>query len=225
MENVAENGETYLNSSQKRPPRITDGGSGIYCCVPQCGSALYDKHKQKSDIGLFKFPENVALFIVWKKTIDQYRREGGADTFDIKKTTHEAMITDLKKENEALRKENAELNAEKSLTNFSYDNILLKEQLFKSLTGLPKTSFDALQNFVDSGEHCEKLIFYDPSRRDDDIVSPSCSEGNKRGRKLKILPVDQLFMFLVWLKNGLNLDFTSWLFNSKKSTVSQMLIS
>ena len=53
------------------------------------------------------------------------------------------MITDLKKENEALRKENAELNAEKSLTNFSYDNILLKEQLFKSLTGLPKTSFDA----------------------------------------------------------------------------------
>ena len=33
------------------------------------------------------------------------------------------------------------------------------------------------------------------------------------------LPVDQLFMFLVWLKNGLNLDFTIWLFNSNKSYV------
>ena len=76
MENVAENEETYLNSSWKRPPRITSGGSGIYCCVPQCGSASYDKHKQKSGIGFFKFPENVALFSVWKKTIGQHRRKG-----------------------------------------------------------------------------------------------------------------------------------------------------
>ena len=179
-------------------------------------------------------PENVTLFKVWKKTIGQYRRKGGADTFEIKKTTHicefhfqakeikvslgvgrktlvegavpsvfpskrkeerltrntppdrktnisvetrirqvveggeiemdieepafeitssmpfacdecknhQAMITDLKKENEVLRRENAQLKAEKSLTNFSYDNISLKEHLFKSLTGLPKTSFD-----------------------------------------------------------------------------------
>ena len=84
MENVAENEETYLNS-QKRPPRITSGGSGIYCCVPQCGSASYDKLKQKSGIGFFKFPENVALFKVWKKTIGQYRRKGGADTFETRK--------------------------------------------------------------------------------------------------------------------------------------------
>ena len=65
-------------------------------------------------------------------------------------------------------------------------------------------------------------MFYDP---EDvvrcDIISPSRSKENKRGRKPKMLPVDQLFTFLVWLKNGLNLDFTSWLFNS----VSQMLIS
>ena len=32
-------------------------------------------------------------------------------------------------------------------------------------------------------------------------------------------------MFLVWLKNALNLDFTSWLFNLNESTVSRMLIS
>ena len=126
---------------------------------------------------------------------------------------HEATIIDLKKENEALRKENAELKAEKSLTNFIYDNISLKEHLFKSLTGLPKASFETLWNIVDPGEHCEKLMFYALSRCGDDIVSCGRSEENKHGRKPKILPVDQLFMFLLWLKNGLNLDFTSWLFN------------
>ena len=87
MENVALNEEIFLNSSEKRPPRITSGGSGISCCVPQCSSASYDKHKQKSGIGFFKFAQNVALFKIWKKAIGQYRREGGADTFEIKETT------------------------------------------------------------------------------------------------------------------------------------------
>ena len=64
-----------MNSSQNRPPRITSGGSGISCCVPQCGSASYDKHKQNSGIGFFKFPESVAPFKVWK------------EPFEIKKTT------------------------------------------------------------------------------------------------------------------------------------------
>ena len=50
-----------------------------------------------------------------------------------------------------VRKENEEFEAEKSLTNFIYDNISLKEQLFKCLNVLPKTSFDTLWNFVDPG--------------------------------------------------------------------------
>ena len=65
MENVAENEETYLNSSQKRLPRITSGGSGIYCCVTRCAGASYDIHKQKSGIRFFKFPENVTLSKIW----------------------------------------------------------------------------------------------------------------------------------------------------------------
>ena len=40
-------------------------------------------------------------------------------------------------------------------------------------------------------------------QRSDAIASHGRSEENKLGIKL----VDQLFMFLVWLKNGLNLDF------------------
>ena len=71
------------------------------------------------------------------------------------------MISNLKNKNEALWKENAELKA---------------EALFKSLIGLRKANFD-------TGEHCEKLVFYDPSRRGDGIVSFSGSEENKRGRK------------------------------------------
>ena len=114
---------------------------------------------------------------------------------------HEAMSTDLKKENEALRKKKAEVKAEKSLTNFSYDSISLKEHIFKSLIGLPKTSFD-------TGEHCEKLMFYDPSRRANDIVSPGRSEQNKRGRKAKMLPADQSVIYVPcvvkkWFKFGL----------------------
>ena len=62
-------------------------------------------------------------------------------------------------------------------------------------------------------------MFYDSSRPADDVVSPGRSE-EKRGRKPKMVPVDQLFMYLVWLKNGLNLDFTSWLSNSSKTAVS-----
>ena len=50
--------------------------------------------------------------------------------------------------------------------------------------------------FVDPGKHCKKLMFYDPSRRGDDIVSSGRSEENKRGRNPKMLPVDQLFMTL-----------------------------
>ena len=61
------------------------------------------------------------------------------------------------------------------------------------------------------------------------IFSPGPSEENKGGRKPKMLPVNQLFILLEWLKNGLNLDFTNWLLYSNKSrinlTVSRMLIS
>ena len=87
------------------------------------------------------------------------------------------------------------------------------------MTGLPKASFDTIWNFVDPGENYEKLMFYDSSRHGDIVISGR-REENKCGRKPKMLPVDQLFMLLVWLKNGLNLDFASWFFNSNKSSVS-----
>ena len=78
MEKVAENEETYLNSSQKRPPRIRSGGSGICCCVPQCGSASYDKHKLNSGIGFFIFPENVPFSKFGKILLVSIEGKGGA---------------------------------------------------------------------------------------------------------------------------------------------------
>ena len=49
--------------------------------------------------------------------------------------------------------------------------------------------------------------------------------SSKRGPKPKIEPINQLFMFLTCLRNGFTLQFTSWLFNMPKSTVSRHIIT
>lgn len=53
----------------------------------------------------------------------------------------------------------------------------------------------------------------------EESVSFSHNEQNKRGKKPNLLAMNQLFMFLVWLKNGLTLELTNWLFDPSKSTV------
>ena len=59
------------------PASVTSGGFGIYCCVPQCGGASYDKHKQKSGIAFFKSTENVAFFQSLKKNYWSAWKERG----------------------------------------------------------------------------------------------------------------------------------------------------
>ena len=60
--------------------------------MSQSGSAPYGKHKQKLEIGFFKFPEVVALFKFWKVAIDNCSSDTfivlihGADIFEILKT-------------------------------------------------------------------------------------------------------------------------------------------
>ena len=319
--------ENYLFSTRQRPKKVLSGGSGIYCCVPQCGSATYDKEGNKSGIGFFKFPKEPTRFNSWKRIISQYRRKGAGDQFSItektavcefhfkaeeirvslgigRKTlvkdavpsifsfkntdikprrksprkrafynpelenTTESMPTcttiteDLEPSNtdepsftiessipyecekcseyqlliETLRVENnAKQNEIETLKNenvalkrriFSYENISENEQQFKSFTGLNKSNFDILWDFVDPGENCEKLMLYEPTRRTgEDIVSPGRNAEKKGGRKPKIVALNQLFMFLVWLKNGMSLEFTCWLFNSNTSTVSRIIIT
>ena len=318
-------GENYLNSSSKRPKKVSSGGSGVYCCIPQCGSATYDRDGKKSGIGFFKFPKEKSEFNSWKRTITHYRRKGVGDNFNINAQTvvcefhfkaeeirvslgigrktlvkgavpsifrfksnkvksyrkspckrnitephleestcqadhtpdnviqerdtdepcflidsstpyeckqcskYKVSLETLEEKNKVYQDEMETLKNENLVLKqriFVYENISQKQQLFKSFTGLEKINFDILWDFVNPGENCERLMSYEPSRRTgEDIVSPGRNEQTKRGRKPKLLAINQLFMFLVWLKNGLSLELTSWLFDSNKSTVSRIIIT
>ena len=59
--------------------------------MSQSGSAPYGKHKQKLEIGFFKFPEVVALFKFWKVAIDNC----SSDTFIV--LIHGADISEILK--------------------------------------------------------------------------------------------------------------------------------
>ena len=48
---------------------------------------------------------------------------------------------------------------------------------------------------------------------------------SKPGPKPKMKAIDQLFMFLTWLRLGFTLGLTAWLFNMPKSTISRYLIT
>ena len=77
----------YASSSKEKPKEIDGGGTGIYCCVPLCKSATYDRDKNKTGIGFFKFPKRPDVHKKWSSIIKQYRRSGGNDSFKIKSTT------------------------------------------------------------------------------------------------------------------------------------------
>ena len=47
---------------------------------------------------------------------------------------------------------------------------------------------------------------------------------SKPGLKPKMKAIDQLFMFLTWLRLGFTFGLTAWLFNMPKSTISRHLI-
>ena len=69
-----------------------------------------------------------------------------------------------------------------------------------------------------------KITVLYPSKCGNNVVFMVAMGESKHGINPKMSPVDQLIVFVVWLKNVLNLNFTSWLFDSK-TVASQMLIS
>ena len=48
---------SYATSPKSRPNEVDGGGRGVYCCIPLCGSATYDRFMIKTEIGFFKFPD------------------------------------------------------------------------------------------------------------------------------------------------------------------------
>ena len=85
---------------------------------------------------------------------------------------------------------------------------------------------------MDPGENCENIKYHEPATRDkeedrsDDLSSPSfLSPASKPGPRPKLTGVDQLFLFLSWLRLGSPLKHTAWLFDLSKSTASRYIIT
>ena len=81
----------YENTVLERPKQLDIGGKGKYCCIPVCKNAQYDKDWQKTNIGLFKFPDKDAkpeLYKLWCNKIKTFRRAGGKDSFKVTNNTY-----------------------------------------------------------------------------------------------------------------------------------------
>ena len=143
------------------------GGRGQYCCVPECGSAQYDKFGKKTPIALFKFPSKVTKpqkHQSWVKAISMYRRRGGGDTFD--PSSKNTSICEHHFKEEHLKK--AAGSARKTYTEDAVPSIFK----FKSLTRLnekPKSKGPAPRqrlalNYIasdssDESESCAAINF------------------------------------------------------------------
>ena len=108
----------------------------------------------------------------------------------------EEHILDLKKQNNSL-----------SGRLFTSGNYMKNDKLFESATGIGKEKFIILSEYLDPGENCENIKYYEKSKTcteeklpDDPLSSPSfqCKES-KPGRRPKMKAIEQLFMFLTWL--------------------------
>ena len=81
----------YENTVLERPKQLNIGGKGKYCCIPVCKNAQYDKDWQKTNIGLFKFPDKDAKPELYKlrcNKIKTFQRTGGKDSFKVTNNTH-----------------------------------------------------------------------------------------------------------------------------------------
>ena len=102
------------------------------------------------------------------------------------------------------------------------------KSIFKKVTGLDNESFLDLFEFVDPGEDCKNIKFYDSSKRLSEVQFPLSSSSVdllKSGRKPKVTAINQLFLYLVWLRNGFTLQHLSWLFDISIPTASRYIIT
>ena len=74
----------------------------------------------------------------------------------------------------------------------------------------------------------KNIKFYDNSKRLSEAqfsLLSSSVDLLKSGRKPKVTAINQLFLYLVWLRNGFTLQHLSWLFNISIPTASRYLIT
>ena len=131
-------------------------------------------------------------------------------------------INFLEAENNAFKAENNTQMKNKRL--YNYENISRNKEHFKKATGLDHESFLNLFEFVDPGEDCKNIKFYDSSKRLSEAQFPLSSSSVdllKSGRKPKVTAINQLFLYLAWLRNGFTLQHLSWLFDISIPTASR----
>ena len=104
-------------------------------------------------------------------------------------------IEHLELENKKLKEENTKLKSH----NYNFDNVSESRDEFRAATGLTVESFNNLLEFLNPGKDSCNITFYDTSSR----LSQSCDDigSPKSGPKPKLSSQDQLFMYMMWLKN------------------------
>lgn len=308
-----EEGTSQASCSEKlqRPNKLLKAGRGIYCCIPNCGSAYYNNNNEKTGIGFFRFPSDQQQNQLWRRIVKLYRRRGKNDNFTINTNTRicefhfkdddikvsmgigrktlvknavpifkqsseatpkrkppvrrsprkinndtpgntsdeqdETMISEieqirmdmdnLKLKNDSLQKDIQTLQKQLQDRTYCYMTIKNDEKFFKSQTGLEPHTFEILIEFLDPGENCQNIKFYEPALKTQNegvseninFCSPTIeskkNNSGKRGPKTKLDSRDQLLLFLSWLRGGLSLQHTAYLFRLPKSTVSRYLIT
>ena len=145
----------------------------------------------------------------------------------------EKRVDNLKEKTNFLEAENNALKAEndtqmKNERLYNYDNISRNKEHFQKATGVDHESFLNLFEFVDPGEGCKNIKFYDSSKRLSEAQFPLSSSSVdllKSGRKSKVTAINQLFLYLFWLRNGFSLQHLPWLFDISVSTASRYIIA
>ena len=94
--------------------------------------------------------------------------------------------------------------------------------MFKSTTWCEADDFQDVFEFLYTGSHCENIKFYDGQNNKKRKNYP---QDVKPGKKVKLLAIDQFFMYLSWLSNGFATKMLSWLFGIPKSTASRHLVT
>ena len=133
---------------------------------------------------------------------------------------------DLSERNDMLKQENEQLKG----LQYNYENVSQNKEHFEKSTGIALDKFHSLYKLVNPGVKCENLKFYKRHLADAKPSSQSAQFNAmdykcKPGPKPKFDSIDQLFMVLVWMRNGFPLSHLAWIFSVPKATISRYLIS
>ena len=110
----------------------------------------------------------------------------------------------------------------------NYKNISKNKEHFKETIGLDHESFFDLSEVVDPGEDYKNIKFHNSSKSLFEAQFPLSSSSvdlSKSERKPKVIAIDQLFLYLFWLRNGFTLQHLSWLFDILIPTASRYIIT